>query len=273
MQPTPRSYLFVPGDRPDRFDKAHQSGADAVILDLEDSVSGPHKQAARDAVWQALDPDQPSLVRVNAMATEWFEADFEAVMRPGLLGIVLPKAENPATIAELVGRAQGAALVLLVETALGVWNVRRMADVKGVTRLAFGAIDFQIDARVEGDREALIYARSRIVLASRVAGLPAPIDGVTVALADPRRLGADVEYARRLGFGAKLCVHPAQVDPVNRGFGPSAAEVTWAERVVDAAATAETAAFQLDGELVDIPVIERARRILVHAAAQREEPA
>lgn len=271
MQPTPRSYLFVPGDRPDRFEKAARSGADSVILDLEDSVAPPRKSAARDAVACALDPDRPCLVRVNALTTEWFEADFEAVARPGLLGIVLPKAEEPAAVAAVAGRLDGKALVLIIETALGVWNARRIAEASGVTRLAFGALDFQVDAGIPGDREELAYARSRVVLASRIAGLPAPIDGVTVALTDRERLGADIEYARRMGFGAKLCIHPDQVAPVNDSFVPLPAEVRWAERVIETAAAAPGVAFQLDGELVDVPVIERARRILAVVAEQREE--
>jgi citrate lyase subunit beta / citryl-CoA lyase len=108
----------------------------------------------------------------------------------------------------------------------------------------------------------LLYARSRMVLASRVAGIVPPLDGVTAALDDPDRLAADVNRARRLGFGGKLCIHPRQIEAVNRSFSPSEAEVSWARRVVEAAQTAEAGAFRVDGEMVDRPVLERAQSVL-----------
>lgn len=258
-----RSYLFVPGNRPDRFEKALGSEADAVILDLEDAVPDGSKAEAREAIAVWLDPDRPVYVRVNGAATEWFEDDLEAVVRPGLAGIVLPKAETPDEISGVGARiSEGASVLPLLETAAGVWDARALAESPRVERLAFGSIDFQLDAGIDGEAEELLYARSRLVLASRVAGILPPLDGVTAALDDPDRLAADVDRARRLGFGGKLCIHPRQVEAVNQRFAPSETEVSWARRVLEAAEAAGTGAVRFEGEMIDRPVVERARRIL-----------
>jgi citrate lyase subunit beta/citryl-CoA lyase len=136
------------------------------------------------------------------------------------------------------------------------------ASVLPLLETAFGSIDFQLDTGIDGEAEELLYARSPLVLASRVAGVLPPLDGVTAALDDPDRLADDVHRARRLGFGGKLCIHPRQIEAVNRGFSPSEAEVSWARRVVEAAETAGTGAFRVDGEMVDRPVLERAQSVL-----------
>jgi citrate lyase subunit beta/citryl-CoA lyase len=261
-----RSYLFVPGNRPDRFAKAWHSGADVVILDLEDAVPGAQKDQARAAVAGWLAPERPVYVRINGMGTPWFEGDLAVVRRPGVAGIVLPKAEQPEQIAQVAASLTGEAQVLpLLETARGIWNARVLAQAPRVERVAFGAIDFQLDMGITGEHEELLYARSRLVLASRVAGILPPIDGVTTALDDLTRLQSDVERARRLGFGGKLCIHPKQVEPINRGFAPTAAELAWARRILEAAAASDAGALQLDGELIDRPVIERARTIVAWA--------
>ncbi len=258
-----RSYLFVPGTRPDRFEKALRSGADAVILDLEDAVSVAEKDEAREAISAWLSPEHPAYVRVNGASTEWFRDDLGAIARPGLSGVLLPKAEEPAQISEAASLlTDEATIVPILETGLGIWEARTLAAARRVERLAFGALDFALDVGIHGEGEELLYARSRLVLASRVAGIPPPLDGVTAALDDPDRLAADVDRARRLGFGGKLCIHPRQVGAVNRGFSPSEAEVSWARRVVEAAETAGTGALRVDGEMVDRPVLERARSVL-----------
>jgi citrate lyase subunit beta / citryl-CoA lyase len=255
-----RSYLFVPGNRPDRFEKARQSGADAVILDLEDAVQSTHKDLAREAVASWLSTTRPAYVRINAAGTPWFERDLEVVGLPGVLGVVLPKAEQ---IAEVAAHLTGEAHVLpLLETALGIWNALALAQAERVERLAFGAVDFQLDTGISGEREELLYARSRLVLASRAASILPPVDGVTMTFDDLIRLREDVAYARRLGFGGKLCIHPRQVERINRGFAPTDAERAWARRVLSAAQVTGAGALQLDGELIDRPVIERARSIL-----------
>lgn len=266
------SYLFVPGNRPDRFEKARNAGANAVILDLEDAVPNGEKTEAREAVAASLSPDYPAYVRVNGVGTAWIWDDLEAITRPGLAGVVLPKAEDSDQVAEVAARIPAAATVLpLVETAAGIWNARELAEAPRVERLAFGSIDFQLDAGIDGEDEELLYARSRFVLASRVAGILPPLDGVTVALDDADRLKTAVERARRLGFGGKLCIHPKQLDAVNRGFMPSEDEISWARRVLEAADSAGTGAVRLGGEMIDRPVIERAKGILAHASAGRQD--
>ncbi len=261
-----RSYLFVPGNRPDRFEKAWQSGADAVILDLEDAVQSAHKDLAREAVASWLSPARPVYVRINGAGTPWFERDLEVVGMPGVLGIVLPKAEQPEQVEQVVARLTSEARVLpLLETALGVWNAGALAQAPQVERLAFGSVDFQLDTGITGDQEELLYARSRLVLASRIASILPPVDGVTMALDDLTRLRDDVVRARRFGFGGKLCIHPKQVETINRGFGPTEAERAWARRILEAVEATGSGAFRLDGELIDRPVIERARSILAQA--------
>jgi citrate lyase subunit beta/citryl-CoA lyase len=263
-----RTYLFVPGSRPDRFEKARQSGAHAVILDLEDAVENTQKDLARENVASWLSPERPVYVRINGTETPWFERDLEVVRTPGVLGIALPKAEHPDQIAQVAAYHTGEALVLpIIETALGVWNVRALAQAPRVERLAFGSIDFQLDTGITGEPEELLYARSRLVLASRIAGLLPPVDGVTMAIDNLARLRDDVVGARRLGFGGKLCIHPRQVETINRGFAPTAKEQNWARRVLEAAEATGAGALQLDGELIDRPVIERARSILAQADA------
>lgn len=261
-----RSYLFVPGDRPDRFEKALISGADTVIIDLEDAVASGNKTEARETVAAWLSSERPVYVRVNGPDTRYFEPDLKAIARPGLSGVVLPKAENPDGIAEAASRVPEEVGVLpLLETALGVWNARDLAEVPCVERLAFGDIDFRLDTGIEGESEELLYARSRLVLASRVAGIPSPLDGVTTALDDPGRLAEDVSRARRLGFGGKLCIHPKQVETINRGFMPSETQIAQAKQVLNTAEASGTGAARLEGEMIDRPVIERAQAILKRA--------
>jgi citrate lyase subunit beta/citryl-CoA lyase len=263
-----RSYLFVPGDRPDRFEKARQSGADAVIIDLEDAVESAHKDVAREAVAAWLSPTGPVYVRINGTDTSWFERDLEVVGLPGVLGVVLPKAEQPEQVAQVAARLTGEGRVMpLVETALGVWHVGELAQAPRVERLAFGSVDFQLDTGISGGYEELLYARSRLVLGSRVASILPPVDGVTVAIEDQTRLRDDVIHARRLGFGGKLCIHPKQVEAINQGFAPTEAERAWARRILEAVEASGEGAFQLHGELIDRPVIERALAIV----AQVEE--
>jgi len=263
-----RSYLFVPGNRPDRFEKACNAGADAVIVDLEDAVLPEHKAGARETVAGWLSPGRSVYVRINGPDTEWFQDDVTAVLRPGVAGIVFPKAESRDHLALLAGRLPRQVPILpLVESARGIWNVMEIATWPGVQRLVFGSDDFRLDANVIGDGEELLYARSRVVLASRIAGLPPPVDGVTTDIDDENILAEHVNRARRLGFGGKLCIHPRQVDPINRGFLPTAHEISWARGVVAAADASGEGAIRLDGKLVDRPVVERARKLLEFVAS------
>lgn len=262
MTRTARSLLFVPASRPERFDKALAAGADAVIVDLEDAVAPHEKERARAALAAWLDPARPVLVRINAVDTPWFGDDLALCAHPGVAAVMLPKAEHIDDLARL--RAAGAAqLVPLIESAAGMAALATIAAAPGVQRLAFGSIDIQVDLGMRDALEdELLYFRSQLVLASRLAGLQAPVDGVSTSLDDAERLRVDVLRARRLGFGGKLCIHPRQVEGVNRHFAPSEAEQAWARRVLEAAATAAGAAVALDGRMIDKPVILRAQAIL-----------
>lgn len=256
------SYLFVPGNRPERFARARASGAGAVIVDLEDAVAPQDKTAAREACAAALDPAQPVLVRINGADTEWFREDVAICGRPGVAGVMLPKAERPEDLAFLRAQAGTVPLLPLIETSQGMWNLIDIARQPGVQRLAFGSIDFQLDLGIEGDDDELLHFRSQLVLASRVAGIMAPVDGVTTAIDDEERLRQESTRARRLGFGAKLCIHPRQVNAVNECFRPTEDEIQWARRVVDLAAGSQGAAVSVDGRMVDRPVLLRAQAIL-----------
>jgi citrate lyase subunit beta / citryl-CoA lyase len=256
-----RSYLFVPGDRSDRFDKALASVADRVIVDLEDAVPIGNKAAARAAVAQWLRPDKSVIVRVNSADTEWFQKDIQLASIPGVAGLMVPKAEElSAELIELCGAHQKF-IIPMIETAVGFQSLSRLAATPNVQRIAFGSIDFQVDLGIPGEGNALLFFRSQIVLQSRIGNLPAPLDGVTVDINNTEQLTADAEYAKQLGFGAKLCIHPKQVETVNQVFSPSAQEIAWAARVIEAIAASNGAAVAVDGKMVDRPVLLKAKRI------------
>jgi citrate lyase subunit beta/citryl-CoA lyase len=254
---SPRTYLFVPGNRPERFDKAIASGADAVIIDLEDAVPPGERPAARENVLAWVSDDHPVLIRVNGAGTEWHREDVALANRAGVTAIVLPKAERVEHI-RLIEKP----VLAIIETARGFWNVTEIAHAPNVRRLMFGSIDFQVDLGIHGEGEELLYFRSQLVLVSRIAGLNAPVDGITAAFDTPDRIRADTERARRLGFGAKLCIHPKQIPIVHECFGPTRSEEAWAKRVMDAASKSGGAAASMDGEMIDRPVIARAEAIL-----------
>ena len=259
-----RSFLFVPGDRPERFAKAAGAGAHAIIIDLEDAVPEAGKDAAREAARQWLAEGKPAFLRINAVGTPWFEADLALCRQPGLLGVILPKAEDPAGIARVMD-AGAPAVLPLIESALGMWQAHALASQPGVARLVFGTIDFNLDLRLEGEDEALQAFRSQLTLVSRVAGIAPPVDGVTTAIDDQQQIRHDTLRGRRLGFGGKLCIHPKQVATVNACFSPTAEEVEWARQVAAAAQASGGAAVSLNGKMVDRPVILRAEEILREA--------
>ncbi|MBK5010946.1 CoA ester lyase [Pseudomonas sp. S60] len=259
-----RSYLFVPGDRPERFGKALAAGADVVILDLEDAVAAPNKAQARDNVRRAVDDGAQVMLRINGAGSQDFIDDLALLHGLPLRGVMLPKAESVGPLGELA-EVTDAPVIPLIESALGLWEVMTVARGPGVERLAFGSIDFQVDLGCDGSDEALLHARSRIVLASRVAGLQAPVDGVSVALDDEAVIAAESRRSRALGFAGKLCIHPRQVAVVNAAFSPTREELEWAARVVAACERSAGAAVSVDGAMVDLPVLLRAQNLLAMA--------
>jgi citrate lyase subunit beta/citryl-CoA lyase len=267
----PRSYLFVPGDRPDRFDKALATAADAVVLDLEDAVAPPAKPSAREAVAALLASRREReriVVRINDESTPWFEADLALLRDGGAAAVMVPKAERRTTIDRVRSACPAIAVLPLIETALGVLAADTLAASEGVTRLVFGTIDYALDMDLQGPLATTVgldAAAARLSLASRAAGLWPPVAGVTVAIDDEAQLRADMVHAQAHGFGAKLCIHPKQIAPLHALLAPSADELAWAERVLAVAEQAAGAAVQLDGRMIDKPVIERARRTVQRA--------
>ena len=287
-----RTFLFAPGNRPRMLQKVGHCGADAVILDLEDAVPISEKEATRVAVRDAVGAIDtcPVYVRINPLqAAAGFsqpigEADLAAIVRPGLAGIILPKAESPDDLrrADTLlqglesrhGLAPGSVDVIpIIETALAIQRAYDIAASGTRTRrLAFGAGDFTRDIGVAWSRREIEsqYARSALVIASRAAGIEPPFDTVWVDLRDERGLIRSARTARQLGFQGKMAIHPGQVEPINTVFSPSEAEIAHAQRVIDAFAQAEAdglASIQLDGQFIDYPIVESAQRVLAMAAA------
>jgi citrate lyase subunit beta/citryl-CoA lyase len=271
------SFLFVPATRPDRYGKALASGADVVVIDLEDAVAPDEKESARIKLGQGLDSlDRAALarlvVRVNAAGTPWHAEDAAVLGQwtsRGVAGAMVPKAESPQELARLSATLDRAARLLpLVESVQGLDCADLLARAPQVARLAFGHLDFQLDAGMQcaGDEAPLQPVRTALVLASRRAGIAAPVDGVTVAKDDRAACERDALRARQGGFGGKLCIHPAQVPWVNATFSPSAEEVAWARRVLERAHELQAGAFALEGRMIDAPVLAAARRVLGQAS-------
>ena len=254
--------LFVPADRPERFEKAARSGADALILDLEDAVAAEAKVAARGNL-RADFSDLPIFVRVNAVGTPWHDEDIARVEQLAIAGIVLPKSARVQDLERLNSRHP---VVALVETAIGLVSARTLASHPKVGRLAFGSIDFSADLGCAHDRGILLAARCELVLASRAGDLIAPLDGVTASLQDVALTKDDAQHAGSIGFGGKLCIHPRQISAVLAGLRPSEGEIVWAQQVL---ATGDGVAV-LGASMIDEPARRRARQIL--ARAERRHP-
>lgn len=262
----PRTYLFVPGDRPERFEKALASGADAVVIDLEDAVLPDAKAVARDAIARFLSAASAEMrerlvVRINDESSPWFAADMRMLRDNHAAWMMLPKAETTSAVARVRAICPEIKVLALIETAVGVLQAEALATAPGVQRLVFGTIDFALDLGLSGDPVGFDYAASRLAITSRAAGLPPPVAGVTPEIADEAPLLADLQRARAHGFSAKLCIHPKQIEPIHRALQPSADEITWAHRVI-AAAESAPGTVQVDGRMVDKPVLQRAHALL-----------
>jgi len=280
-----RSALFVPGNQPDRVDKAVATVADRVIIDLEDAVAVSQKKEIRALVRDKIitHKDRGVLARVNGLETDFFMGDLEAIVVKELGGLMLPKTENShqareihrllADLEKKQGLAAGnAAVILLVESALGVQNIFQItsaaAELNREFVIAMGAADYALDMGIEITKDGgeLIYPRSRIAVACRAAGIAPPLDTpFMIDLKDIEALKNDAARAKQLGFQGKLCIHPNQIEPVHVIFTPTAEEISFARRVIEAFEAEEakgSAAILVDEKFVDYPVVERSRRIL-----------
>ena len=281
-----RTMMFAPGNHARKVEKSFTVGADAVILDLEDAVAIAEKEATRALVTAALQPPRSCLgyIRVNAFDTPFCYGDLQAVVQPGVDGILLPKLEAAHQlltvdwiIAQLErerGIEAGAIdIIPIIETGRGIAALRDIVACGArVRRLSFGAGDYTLDMGLEwtmAERE-LDHARSNVVLASRAGGLEAPLDTVFIHIGKTDELRVSTELARGMGFQGKMCIHPEQVAVVNDVFSPSAEAVAQAKIYVKAFEEAEaagSASIQVDGYFIDYPIVEKARRVLEIAAA------
>ncbi len=263
-----RSFLFVPGNRPERFLKAIDSGADVVIVDLEDSVPLQGKDAARSGVCQAL-PTLPAhacvVVRINSPETDIGLQDVQALAAcPQLEGLMVPKCESASTLQVVSSVLPGLPLLPIIESAAGFLALPHIALASNVSRLVVGHIDFLADTGMvcSPDQRELDTLRFQVAMCTRAGQLAAAVDGVTVSVDDEQALRADTERAVRFGMGGKLCIHPRQVQGVHAAFMPSTAEEDWAQRVLAAMAASSGSAVQLEGKMIDAPVLLQAQRIL-----------
>lgn len=266
------TFLFVPGSRPERFTKALDSSADSVIIDLEDAVPEENKESARAAIraaWPTFTTKQKQrlIIRSNSPGSKFYSADLILVQELDAAGLLIPKSES---LDQVNGAAQilpNTAIIPMIETAIGLDRLNEIANSEQVLRLALGNIDLQADLGMVCDAQEteLQTARFQIVLASRLAQIAPPIDGVTPSTDNIERITDDAERAKRMGFGGKLCIHPKQVPLVKGSFMPTAAEVSWAHRVIEADKASKGGAIKLDGRMIDRPVVLLAQRTLAIA--------
>ena len=276
-----RSFLFCPGNHPKKVAKVFDSGADAVILDLEDAVAVQDKIATRTSVVEALKRERrcSGYVRINSFDSEYAAGDILAVVGPWLDGVVLPKLESVAQLEAVdwlmthaereAGLSPGSLdLMPIVETAQGIRAVQNLEGLPArVRRMSFGAGDYTLDLNLgwHADEATLADARAQLVRASRVAELEPPVDTVVIQINDAERFAASARRGLDMGFQGKLCIHPAQIAVCNDVFTPSDDEVNHARRVVAAFAQAEASgntSIQLDGYFIDYAIVYKSQRIL-----------
>jgi len=268
-----RSLLYLPANRPSAIAKARTLAADAVILDLEDAVQPNAKADARAAaVAAALEGgwgDRPLFLRVNGLCTPWHAEDMAAVHVDGFAGFVVPKVDTAAEAADVVKRAGGRPVLAMIETPAGVINAPAIAATPGVAGLIAGMADLAkaLNCGVDAHRTPLLYSLSAIVLAARAAGV-ACFDGVCTEYRNEAAFRVEAGQGKLLGFDGKTLIHPSQVDPCNAVFSPSAEEVAHAEAMIaayQAALSAGRGVATLDGQMVEILHVEKARRLLARA--------
>ncbi|WP_020500379.1 HpcH/HpaI aldolase/citrate lyase family protein [Sciscionella marina] len=256
-----RTLLYVPGHRRDQFAKARDSGADAIVLDLEDAVGPDAKAVARRNVADWLAEEGCGAVRINGLGSPWHEEDIAMLAGYSRI-VILPKAESGSRAIQLRHRLPAVAgIVPILETAAGILAAWDVCSARGVIRAIFGSADLAgqlgFDHR---NRLALGHARCQVVLASAASGLAPPLDGASTAISDMPTLATEAAHAAKLGFSGKSCIHPRQIPVVRAAFAPSAQEVEWARKVI--AATGNGSATALDGQFIGKPVVVRAHRLL-----------
>jgi citrate lyase subunit beta/citryl-CoA lyase len=266
------NFLFVPGTRPERFIKALDSGADGVILDLEDAVAEDEKEQARSAVrssWPSFTTEQKKriIIRSNSPGTHFYGADLILAEELDIACLLIPKSESLDQINGAAMILPNTAIIPMIETALGLHHLDEIANSEQVLRLALGNLDLQADLGMVCDAHEteLQTARFQIVLASRLAQIAPPIDGVTTSTDNIEQITDDAERAKRMGFGGKLCIHPKQVGLVKAAFMPTDQELSWAHRVIEADKASKGGAVKLDGRMIDRPVVLLAQRTLAIA--------
>jgi citrate lyase subunit beta/citryl-CoA lyase len=264
-----RSWLLVNGARSELFDPAHESRADQIVLDIEDAVDPARKPEARTAVAQWLAGGKRAWVRINDHSTPFWADDVaELAGLPGLAGVMLAKTEAAEHVTETFDRLGGKTPVLaLVESALGIEEAVRIASARGAFRLAFGSGDYRRDTGTSADDLAMAYPRSRLVVASRVGGLPGPIDGPTVSTSHPV-LREQTAVTVSLGLTGKLCLDMEQLPVINEVISPAPSDVAWARDFL--------ADFEARGQVIrdgsDLPRLGRARKIEKLATAFDVQP-
>lgn len=263
---TPRSFLFVPANRPERYTKALNSGSDAVIIDLEDAIPAEHKLESRALLkqWLLDHPTEKVMIRVNAFQTEWFAEDIQLAQFSNVIAIVLPKAEQLQEF-EAIQHIRTIDIYPIIETPYGMAQVKEIAQFPAVRALMFGSIDFQLEMDMSGDFLELMYFRNKIALASKLAGIANPIDGVTADFGNTELVMTETLQAKKLGFQGKLCIHPSQVKIVNQTFNSSPEEIQWAQQVLEAVKAADGQTISLNGKMIDKPIISKAEKILKQA--------
>lgn len=264
-----RSALFSPVDRPDRAAKALAGTADIVILDLEDAVAPDNKESARGHLREILSatPDRPGIViRINDPATTTGQSDLETLRElantpdGAPFALMIPKLSRSTPLSELPAATP---VIGLIETAAAVRDIHEIAALPQITRLALGAVDLSTELGCDPASATIEAVRAQLVLASAAAGLVAPLDSPCVNFRDPAVVEESARRARRDGFGGLLCIHPAQLPAVSTAFRPTPEELLWARKVL---AVGESAA-AVDGEMVDRPVLLRARQLINAAEA------
>ncbi len=266
-----RSMLFVPPVSDKMIDKGFTAEADRVIFDLEDAVAVQEKKTARARLFQKLSSKEnlhTFFIRINDAESPFYQEDVEALQNIPGIGIVLPKTASAEQVRQLQKKLPGRPILPIIESAAGVWYAKEIAEsCAEVETLAFGSIDFSLDIQAAGlpDESELLYARSRIVLACRLAGKKPPVDGVFTNFQDTEGFRRQAAMVKGLGFQGKLLIHPSQAGQANEVFSPSDEEIFKAEKIVRAFQEAEAeglAAVQVDGEMIDYPVYYRSRNIL-----------